>query len=113
MPWQVVNKPTRHNPPRVLEKIVTTLGAYYQEPIILPPLDNDPEFFFKPNDHNIVVMSAINVINNKPARTNKEITHRPITDSDLEKMEDWLKGKIWAGLKMEIHIKNTKPDGFI
>ena len=33
---QVVNKPTRNNPPRVLDKIVTTLGAYYQDQLSSP-----------------------------------------------------------------------------
>ena len=39
---QVVTKPTRTNPPRILDKVITTLSALYQTPIILPPLDNDP-----------------------------------------------------------------------
>ena len=70
---QVVSKPTRMNPPRILDKIITSMSNYYQEPIILPPLDNDPEKNGKASDHCIVVMSAINVINNKSNRTFKEV----------------------------------------
>ena len=96
---QLVTKPTRENPPRILDKIVTTLGAYYQEPNFIPPLDNDPEKNGKPSDHSIVIMSAINVINNKPARTKREITYMPITEAGLEKMEDWLKCEEWTCVK--------------
>ena len=39
---QVVNSPTRLNPPAMLDPIITTLGCYYQTPTIHPPLDPDP-----------------------------------------------------------------------
>ena len=87
---QIVTQPTRLNPPRILDKIITTLSKYYQEPIILPPLDNDPDKNGKPSDHNIVVMSAINVVNNKPGREFREIIYRPITEVGIEKMDSWL-----------------------
>ena len=87
---QVVKSPTRLNPPRILDKILTTLAPFYQEPQILPPLDNDPDKDGKPSDHNIVVMSAINVLNNKPGRTVREVIFRPITEGGIEKMKSWL-----------------------
>ena len=88
---QVVTEPTRMNPPRILDKIITTLSHYYQKPKILPPLDNDPDKTGKPSDHKIVVMSAIDVINNKPGRECREVTFRPITEAGIEKMEEWFK----------------------
>ena len=100
---QVVTKPTRLNPPRVLDKIITTLTPYYQEPIILPPLDSDPDKNGKPSDHNIVVMSAINVVNNKPGRQSKNITYRPITESGIDEMESWLNCD-----ELPNHLENKK-----
>ena len=88
---QVVTEPTRMNPPRILDKIITTLSHYYQKPKILPPLDNDPDKTGKPSDHKIVVMSAIDVVNNKPGRECREVTFRPITEAGIEKMEEWFK----------------------
>ena len=82
---QIVTKPTRLNPPRILDKIITTLSKYYQEPIILPPLDNDPDKNGKPSDHNIVVMSAINVVNNKPGREFKKSHTDPSQKGELKK----------------------------
>ena len=90
---QVVTKPTRMNPPAILDKIITTLHTFYQMPIIQPPLDNDPDKTGSPSDHKIVVMEPISTINNKPARTTKTITYRPITEAGIEKMETWFKGQ--------------------
>ena len=86
----MVTQPTRLNPPRLLDKIITTLANFYQKPEILPPLDNDPDKNGSPSDHNIVVMSAINVVNNKPGRQSRKVTFRPITEGGIEKMESWL-----------------------
>ena len=71
------------------------MSNYYQEPIILPPLDKDPEKNGKPSDHCIVTMSAIIVINNKSNRTFREVTYRPITEEGIVKMNDWLDGEDW------------------
>ena len=40
---QLVDSPTRMNPPRILDPIITTLSVFYQKPICLPPLDPDPD----------------------------------------------------------------------
>ena len=86
------------NPPRILDKIITSMSNYYQEPVILPPLDKDPEKNGKSSDHCIVTSSAINVINNKSNRTFREVTYRPITEEGVAKMNDWLEGEDWIKL---------------
>ena len=86
------------NPPRILDKVITTLSAYYQAPNILPPLDNDPNKDGSPSDHNIVVMCAISVLYNKPARMSKVITYRPITEAGTIKMDEWFKCLDWDNL---------------
>ena len=53
---QCVKSPTRLNPPRIIDPIITTLGDYYQLPQCLPPLDPDPDLDGKPSDHLMVVM---------------------------------------------------------
>ena len=95
---QVVTLPTRYNPPSILDKIITTLHKYYQVPQIKPPLDNDPDKTGKPSDHTFVEMTPISVVNNKPARETKVITHRPITDAGLHKMQVWLKQTEWKDM---------------
>ena len=56
---QIVTKPTRQNPARLLDPILTTLAIFYQTPELLPPHDNDPNKNGKPSDHSIVTAEPI------------------------------------------------------
>ena len=71
---QVVQNPTRLNPPRILDPIITTLSSFYQVPVWLGPLDPDPDMNGKPYDHLMVVMTPISVLYNRPARIKKKLT---------------------------------------
>ena len=95
---QVVTQPTRMNPPRILDKLNTTLSAFYQPPSILLHLDNDPNKDGKPSDHNIVVMCAISVLSNKPARETRVLIYRPITEAGTVKMVAWFNCQNWDSL---------------
>ena len=72
-----------------MDKIITSLHAYYQTPEVKPPLDNDPDKNGIPSDHSIVEMKPISTINNKPARVTQEITYRPLTEHGMQKMQEW------------------------
>ena len=99
---QVVNTPTRkdpvHNTEKVLDTIITTLSAMYQEPKVLPPLDKDPDKDGKPADHKIVVMQPVNVIFNNPARTKRKLTVRPMPESGMNKLRMLLETASWDKL---------------
>jgi hypothetical protein len=56
---QVVTVPTRCNPDAILDKIVTTLWMYYQDPFTISPLDNDENKKVEPSDHKIVVFEPL------------------------------------------------------
>ena len=98
---QVVQDFTRLDPPRILDPIITTLADYYQLPRCLPPLDADPLSNGKPSDHMMVVMEPISVINNKPARTKREIVYRPFTDERLHQMQRWIEKENWSEVSHE------------
>ena len=102
---QLVTMPTRLNPPRILDPIITSLSDYYQVPVCLPPLDPDPEFNGKPSDHKMVLMSPINVINNIPARTYKNISFRVFSEENIERMKTWLSEQNWNDI-----INEKSPD---
>ena len=53
---QLVTIPTRLSPPEILNPIITTLGAWYQTPICLPPMSADPGTDGQEKDHLIPVM---------------------------------------------------------
>ena len=98
---QVVKSPTRMNPPRLLDPIITTLSNFYQIPECLPPLDADPGSDGKPSDHLMVLISPISVLNNRPARAYKKITYRPFSEQGMKKMQEWLSIEEWTEVAQE------------
>ena len=44
---QMVTTPTRLNPKEILDPIITTMGAWYQTPVYLAPVDADPDTWGK------------------------------------------------------------------
>ena len=66
------------------KNILRRVPNFYQVPICLPPLDADPGSGGKPSDHLIVIYEPINVLNNKPSRTVREILVRPMKQSGID-----------------------------
>ena len=56
----------------------------------MPPLDNDPDKTGKPSDHNIVLMRPISNAMNIPARHKKTVTFRPLPQSGIHLMGQWI-----------------------
>ena len=90
---QVVTKPTRGE--KILDPIITSLHNYYQTPEVLPPIDADPDKNGVKSDHNMVTMAPVNVVNNVPSRTKRTITVRPMRESGINKIKDWLEETSW------------------
>ena len=89
----VVTKPTRLNPDRILDNIITDLSNFYQSPEILPPIDADPGSGGKPSDHLTVVMAPIATVDNKPARISRPIIVRPMKQSGIDSFGDWIRNQ--------------------
>ena len=90
---QIVIKPTRNG--KILDPILTTLCQYYQEPVCLQPLDNDKDKRGSKSDHKIVIARPINVINNKNQRVSRKVKVRPLIQSGIDQMQQWLKDQSW------------------
>ena len=96
---QVVTSPTRLGPPpAMLDPVITTLAKYYQTPVCLPPLQNDPGNGGRPSDHMIVTMTPIDVVNNKPARSHRFIKVRPAPQSGLDKLKLVVEQHDWSSV---------------
>ena len=91
----VVTNPTRLNPDKILDNIITDLSKFYQIPKCLPPLDADENSGGKPSDHKIVIMQPISVVDNKPARITREIVVRPMKQSGIDLFKYWLDNQSW------------------
>ena len=93
---QVVTSATRNL--KMIDPIITTLSKYYQTPVCLPPLDNDPDKDGSPADHMIVHMRPIDAINNNPARKLKIVKHRPLPESGIKAMGNWIVNHDWENV---------------
>ena len=91
----VVTQPTRLNPDKILDNIITDLSSFYQSPECLPPLDADEHSGGKTSDHKIVIMKPISTINNKPARIT---TLRPLKQSGIDLFKYWLDDQTWKNV---------------
>ena len=98
---EVVQDPTRLNPPKILDPIITTLTNYYQVPKCLPPLDADNLEKGKASDHKMVVMESISAVSNKPARTKRTIVYRPFNEQKLQEMRKWIEEEDWSQVSQE------------
>ena len=83
---------------RLLDPVITNLSCYYQTPEYLDPLCPDSQMTGKPSDHRIILVRPINVINNKSVRTSKIIYVRPISQSGLDQMTEWLINEDWRSV---------------
>ena len=97
---QVVKIPTRTNPEATLDKIITTLSEFYLPPTNLPPLDNDIEGNGKPSDNLIIEMRPINSLENHKPKY-KVITFRPLPESGLLQLKQWLQTETWQLLYLK------------
>ena len=95
---QVVTLPTRLNPPRILDPIMTTLSKYYQTPICLKPLDADQGIGGAASDHLCVKFSPVTAANTESARQKRKVTVRPMPESKYVEFEKWLKDQTWENV---------------
>ena len=93
---QIVQLPTRLNPPAILDPVIKTLGSYYQVPVCFPPLDADNGEF--QSVHLTVVVEPISVINNKPARVIKKVKVRRLPQSGKDQVKVWFSQQNWDEL---------------
>ena len=92
---QVVQEPTRMDPPAILDPVIMTLSKYYQEPCCLEPLDSDPDKNGTKSDHRIVLCRPISTINNKSARQIRLVQVRPFPQSGLNQLTEWFIDQTW------------------
>ena len=95
---QVVKVPTRLNPDRTLDPIITTLRKYYCEPITKPPVNADVGKAGKPSDHLVVMMTPITATQQIQPRVFKKIETRPIKFAGLQKFAKWIENFNWYEL---------------
>ena len=98
---QVVKVPTRLNPDKILEPIITTLSIFYCEPVTKPPINNDEGNGGKPSDHLVVLMLPLTSVLDCPPRQYKVVEYRPLTDSGMLLYGEWFALQNWNEIYSE------------
>ena len=92
---QVVDHPTRLQPPAILDPIITDLHSMYQSPVCEDALEVDSDKIGENSDHLMVKMIPLNNVNNNVSKEKKFITYRPLTDEGFKKMTFELENMSW------------------
>ena len=93
---QVVKLPTRLNPDRILDPIITTMKKFYCEPVTKPALNPNSSKTGKPSDHLVVIMEPITATLQIPPRNYKKVETRPINFAGLQKFSSWIESYSWT-----------------
>ena len=100
---QVVNIPTRLNPPATLDTIITDLSVYYNPPVTKPPINSDI-IGGKPSDH-LIVLFRPKISHSVPAqRKYNTVEFRPLPESGLARYGEWLMQQDWSALYVSTDI---------
>ena len=95
---QVVQAPTRLDPPRMMNPIHTTLSKYYQVPDCQKTLGADTDTGEAASDHLCVKFTPLTVINNKPAQKKRTVKVWSMPEYKYLHYEAWLKEQTWESV---------------
>ena len=93
---QVVKVPTRLNPDKTLDKIISTMQKFYSEPVTKPPLFPDSVQAGAPSDHLIVLWKPLLSETEIYRRQYKIIKTRPLTRSGLSLFHKLITSYNWT-----------------
>ena len=108
---QLVDRPTRLSPPRILDVIITNMAKFYNVPTVEDPLEPDPDMNGSPSDHLMVVLSPRTNFQNKRGRHLKNIEFRPLNDAGYSAMTTVLDTWDWKYL-LELSSANDQMASF-
>ena len=96
---QIVSCPTRKK--EILDICLTNLFAFYNAPIIIPPVQPDVPGQGVPSDHSVPLCVPHTDPFNPPKRVYKTVVSRPLPDSRIRSFGQWITAETWAGFKEE------------
>ena len=89
----LVRTPTRKQ--EILDILLTNLYPYYNEAVIIPPVQPDIPGQGVPSDHSVPLCTPHTDPHNPPARRYKTVVSRPLPDSKIREFGQWLTGEQW------------------
>ena len=108
---QMVKVPTRLNPDRTLDPIITSLVDYYRDPVTKPPINSDVGKRGVASDHLVVLMQPLTKTRQIQPRIYKSIKTGPINVDGLRKFSKWVENCDWSAI-YECSDANKKAEIF-
>ena len=90
---QVVDKSTRSG--QILDVLIMNTWAYYNAPIIAPPISPDDPSKGKPSDHWVPICTPHTDRYQPPQRNYRRVKYRPVPDSGIQKFGEWVVTADW------------------
>ena len=91
---QIITVPTRNT--ETLEKIITDLQSLFHPPTSHPPIEVDDDKDGEDSDHNVVILTPVNVPSDGPGRTKRIIKTRPLPESKKKQFHKFLTVHNWS-----------------
>ena len=91
---QIITVPTRNS--ETLEKIITDLQSFFHPPTSHMPIEVDEDMDGENSDHNVVVLTPVNVPSDAPKRTKRIIRTRPLPESKIKEFHKFLTVHKWS-----------------
>ena len=107
---QLVKVPTRLNPDRMLDPIISTLGRWYNAPVTKPPINPNTETG-KPSDHQVVLWRPLASALEIQPRVYKTTITRPLTHQGLSMFAEWVENETWSKI-YEVEDTEIKAETF-
>ena len=93
----MVDQPTRNG--AILDIIIMNTFPFYKSPVIAPPIEPDDPQKGKPSDHSVPVCVPHTDRQSRPSRNYRTIKYRPLPQSGLHKLGEWVVNENWEGVK--------------
>ena len=84
-----------------LDILITNMFSYYNNPIIIPPVQPDTPGQGVPSDHSVPLCVPHTDPHNPPSRQYKTVVSRPMPDSKIREFGQWLTSEEWLCLSSE------------
>ena len=97
---QIVTKSTRKE--KILDVLIMNASRYYNTPIIAPPIQPDNPNTGQPSDHSVPVCTPHTDRYTRPARIYKIIRYRPLPQSSLSQLGQWIVSQPWDSLNDDL-----------
>ena len=106
---QIISVPTRKS--ESLEKVITDLQTYFHPPTSHEPIEVDEDKDGENSDHNLVLLTPVNIIVNAQKRVKRIIKTRPLPESKIQEFHKFMMIHNWSEV-LDAESVDDKTENF-